>query len=761
MPHARAATAGSATGGARLRLLVASFVLLFLELACIRWFPAHVLYLTFFTNVVLLACFLGMSLGCLAARARRDWLRWTPPLLAGAMAAAHGVDYLAVDRAALFSVATAQHADEVFFGTGYHEGLARFVVPIEAVGGFFFVVLALAFVGLGQELGRALNQIPGRIGAYMLNVAASMAGIAAFAALSRFAIGPLGWFAVAAAAVALLLAWHGPSLRAAARTAAIGSLLAWLGLAAIPSLPGRIHPQDRLVERQHFWSPYYRIDFETGARRLGLWVNRIGHQRMFRRDDARVHGYGLVHRLNRDAGGAPFRRVLVIGAGSGNDLSQALVWGAARVDAVELDPVLQRIGAAHHPDRPYDDPRVQVHIDDGRNFLGRTDRRYDLIVYAMVDSLVLHSGYSNLRLESYLFTRQAFADVRRRLAPGGVFVAYNHFAEGVLVARLFRTLAEVWEQEPLVFALPYRPVIDPDRPAGFTMVMVGATEPIRAAFAGAASYAFAADRPSLPEAPSGFAAPAAAAGARLERVGPARVIVPDDLQAATDDWPFFYVRRPMIPALSRRWCLVVGVLGAALLWLFGRGRRPEPSGAATRLLRPEMFLLGAGFLLVETKAVVHMALLFGGTWTVNAIVFFSILAMILLANSIALRLAVGTRPLLPYALLLLTLAMNAVVPLGAFLGLAPAARAALSSALAFSPILFAGIVFALAFRRSRAPDLDLGSNVAGAMAGGLLEHGSTLVGFRGLLVVAMVLYALAAWSSRRAPGGAPRRASCP
>ncbi|MBL8799582.1 MAG: hypothetical protein JNM56_37210, partial [Planctomycetia bacterium] len=66
---------------ARLNLFLISVLILFLELACIRWFPAHVLFLTFFTNTVLLACFLGMSLGCLAADHARRYIVATPYLL--------------------------------------------------------------------------------------------------------------------------------------------------------------------------------------------------------------------------------------------------------------------------------------------------------------------------------------------------------------------------------------------------------------------------------------------------------------------------------------------------------------------------------------------------------------------------------------------------------------------------------------------------------------------------------------------------------
>ena len=62
-------------------LFLISFLGLFLELACIRWFGSTVVFLTFFTNLVLMACFLGLSVGCLAARSRRDWIAAVVPLL--------------------------------------------------------------------------------------------------------------------------------------------------------------------------------------------------------------------------------------------------------------------------------------------------------------------------------------------------------------------------------------------------------------------------------------------------------------------------------------------------------------------------------------------------------------------------------------------------------------------------------------------------------------------------------------------------------
>jgi hypothetical protein len=155
-----------------------------------------------------------------------------------------------------------------------------------------------------------------------------------------------------------------------------------------------------------------------------------------------------------------------------------------------------------------------------------------------------------------------------------------------------------------------------------------------------------------------------------------------------------------------------------------------------------MFFLGAGFMLIETKAVVHLALLFGSTWVVNSVVFFAVLVMILAANLFVAK----ARPerLGPYyAGLLVSLALNALIPLDVFLGMDRTVRTVGSCLLVFVPIFFAGVVFATAFRRTPDPDRAFGANIAGAMAGGLAENSSMLLGFQQLMLVAIAFYALA------------------
>jgi SAM-dependent methyltransferase len=743
-------------------LVLISLLILFLELAAIRWFPAHVLYLTFFTNVVLLASFLGMSVGCLAAGHQRTYLTWTPLLLVVALAAAHAVEISSRSFARFVDVGNQASPQQVFFGTEYHsQDLSRYAIPVELLCGFFFLIIALAFVGPGQELGRALKRWPQRVQAYTLNIIGSIAGIVLFAACSWLELSSFWWFLLIAAGIAYFF-FLSPRRRLPKK------LFSWIATAIllilVAGLAAFVPAGNDFRETQQFWSPYYRIDFKKAE--LSLSVNLIYHQQMVARNQP-YPAYALPHLLNRDAGRLPFAEVLIIGAGSGNDVSRALQWGAQHVDAVEIDPAINRLGRQYHPDQPYQDPRVEIHLDDGRNFLRSTTRKYDLIIYALVDSLVLHSGYSNIRLESFLFTEQAFEDVHRHLKPNGNFVIYNYFRQGWLAARLQKGLEEVFGAgNALVLTLPYRKEIEPDRATfgDFTVFFAGDTSALRNAFAQHPDYWLRNDQPPEPTSPNGFGSGPPAltvlrtptteqeqAAAQWQHFGLATVIPPStDLRTATDDWPFLYLRGPMIPTQSWRGMLIMGGLGLLLIFLFlPRRKRPATATRSGTALNTQLFFLGAGFMLVETKAVVSMALLFGSTWVVNSVVFLAVLIMILLANLWALR----SRParLWPYyAALIITLAVNAVVPLDFFLGMNRSIQVLASCLLVFVPVLFAAVIFAASFKRTGEPDRAFGMNIAGAMVGGLAEYSSMLLGFQYVVLVAVLFYAISTVGLRSA-----------
>jgi spermidine synthase len=727
-------------------LFLISFLGLFLELACIRWFGSTVIFLTFFTNLVLMACFLGLSVGCLAAPSRSYYIEIVLPLLSFTMILAFCLLYSYVRIGDLMiDVGSQSSPEQIYFGTESRtRDLAAFVIPLEVIAGAFFALISLSFVGIGQTMGRAFDAIPSPIAAYTVNLLGSLAGIAGFGLLSYLQTTPPWWFAIACGLVLYFIKQPANLRRPLARLVSVGaSALLVGGLVLTADLPDLGKGASALTT----WSPYYKIRFEPDTRQL--YVNNIQHQEMH---DLTQGGafYQVPYLMNRDAGGPPFEDVLIIGAGSGNDVATALAQGAKHVDAVEIDPVLDEIGRQHHPNRHGVDPRVSRYIDDGRSFVRSTRKTYDLIVYALVDSLVLHSGYSSIRLESFLFTEQAFRDLKDHLKPTGALVIYNYYRQGWVVGRLAKLAKRVFQTEPIVLSLPYQAAITPREHQGnrLSFFIVGSSE----------SKALQALGARLRGDQFYWVHPNASANGRQNvygpqpprvqgtqpsewyKLGPAQVQTEGVGRLPTDDFPFLYLRDPMIPGLNLRGMLIVAVLSLVILFVLAPIRSSRPNG--------QMFFLGAGFMLLETKGVVHMALLFGSTWMVNSIVFAAILLMALLSNLFVI--VRKPRRLWPYyALLLASLLLNLGVPMTSFLALPGAARVVVSCLVVFVPVLFAGIVFAASFRTSKRPDLDFGSNIGGVILGGLSENLSLAVGFNNLLILAIVYYGLSALLARQ------------
>src|SRR5207302_2650974 len=97
---------------------------------------------------------------------------------------------------------------------------------------------------------------------------------------------------------------------------------------------------------------------------------------------------------------------------------------------------------------------------------------------------------------------------------------------------------------------------------------------------------------------------------RLQRIVPTSLRHSGNNPSTTDDWPFLYLRDRLIPDFTIRSMIILGVLGLGMVYLFLPHRR--------FVLDSRMFFLGTAFLLLETRAITQMALLFGSTWVVNS-----------------------------------------------------------------------------------------------------------------------------------------------
>ena len=206
------------------------------------------------------------------------------------------------------------------------------------------------------------------------------------------------------------------------------------------------------------------------------------------------------------------------------------------------------------------------------------------------------------------------------------------------------------------------------------------------------------------------------------------------IDVATDDWPFFYMPRRVYPYSYLGLVALLLVLTILLIRNF-TGESPAYNQAM-------FFLLGAGFMLIETKAITELGLTFGNTWQIIGIVISGILVMAFLANAMVDRFTIRNLAI-PFGLLFATIIVGYVVALyggfpSTFLGRLG------SVILLTSPIFFSGVVFSTALRTDSNISRIMAANLFGAMCGGLLEYNAMKFGFRSLYIFGLVLYALAA-----------------
>jgi spermidine synthase len=657
--------------------------------------PAYIRLLAYFSNFILLASFLGIGIGCLLAPVRARLFAWFPVL----MAAVIGVVYAFRLEVALPT------SGSIYFSSG----TADPVVAIETtlLLPILFVAVAALLATAAQRMAREMAAVAPLKG-YTLNVAGSLAGVVAFGVISWLELPPMVWFAAAFAAVIplLLVAEPGNGDAGAAavvrrRPAARAATVVDIALLAVALVLVQI------MARGALWSPYYKITVGQEGADTVIEVNNIFHQSM-----APVAHKEYFYTWPYKAFGDTFANVLILGAGSGTDVAAALQHGAKHVDAVEIDPTIIRLGRALHPDHPYDDPRVTVINDDARHFLRTTTKKYDLVVFALIDSLTLQSSFAGVRLESYMFTEESFRAVRDRLGPDGLLVVYNYFREKWLVDRLANTAAAAFGREPRVHVHEAR--------AYLGVILAGPR------------LASLTSDPVVPD--------RVAAYNQSPEPAPARTHVRDgSVEPATDDWPFLYlhdrhVPRHYIAALA----LILVVSVVAVLWTL-RGQRGAWSW--------EFFFLGAGFMLLETKAIIQFALLWGSTWVVASLAIAAVLTMALAANYIVSRVQIRHRWLVGTVLIAL-LALNALIPVGRVAFESRAAESGFYAVLMFSPILCAGLLFGAAIKRSTSLPRDYGTNLLGAMVGGVAEYLSLVTGFSPLLALVAAFYVGALMTAR-------------
>ncbi|MBK8575832.1 MAG: hypothetical protein IPN90_09200 [Elusimicrobia bacterium] len=669
----------------KIDLLVASFLLLFLELALIRWVSASAFIMAYFANIILVGCFLGFGIGCSLKNKR--------PLFTGALLLLF-IILLSCRLIEGQRFANPFSDSEFIFSA---QGSFRWTAALMGL----YVLIVFLFIFIGQKIGSLLDLFPPLEG-YALNIIGSLIGTISFALCSYWQTIPTVWFVVCG----LLFLWlQRKSLWPFVTTAVImiGSILI-------------VHTQ----QANALWSPYYKIQInrmspiESGS--FQLLVNNDQHQlalnltETISKKDLFHHHWEKIYQYPYRALGRSARRVLVLGSGTGNDVAAALRAGAQQIDAVELDPAIFSLGSKLHPERPYQDPRVRIHINDARHFLRFNQEKYDVVILGWLDSHRLFSTLSSVRQDNFMYTADSFQQVTSHLTDDGVLFLSFYVARGWVAQKIFGMLNSAFGHAPHIYNYPG---------GGY----------------GEMGHIFSiGKRPSfLPPPIEGF-----------NNLAPLyETLLPSPIP--TDDWPYLYYREK---SLSKEYASVLGFLLIlsilATVSVIPRPIRSQPIHFA-------FFFLGAGFMLLETKNITKLALIYGSTWQTTSIVVIAVLSIIL-ASIVLIKYGWEPSPRWTWILLFGSLFLSSLWNEQWVQGGPSWAGGVLTTLILSLTFGLSNIIFIRLFATVKNPSLALGLNLLGAVVGGVAEYGTLLVGMRAMYLVVIFFYG-AAWLFTK--GGPP------
>ncbi|MBW1810123.1 MAG: methyltransferase domain-containing protein [Deltaproteobacteria bacterium] len=660
-----------------------------MELALIRWLPGQVRVLAYFPNLILISAFLGLGIGCL--RAKKRSLLWLWPL---SLATLFGC-FFALSHVVFTHDPESEQLWLLYFDLPRDAPVVEGVhLPIILA----FILSAISFIPLGQFIAKRLNtfsKYSSSLWGYSWDILGSLLGVVGFAMVCFLQQFPVTWFAIVFVVGLVLFL---PKKRLL--LVYVPGALLCLGIVV-------------LAEKAAYYSPYYSINTDrdpatSGEAGFFVMTNGSYHQKAISLRRAKEttsewhrklkHGYHLPF----DQLKKPARRVLVLGAGTGNDVAVLLDHGAESIDAVEIDPLILEIGRKYHPDRPYDSPRVRTINTDARQHLNSCDEKYDLIVFGTLDSTTKLSALSNVRLDNFVYTLEGMQAACDCLTPDGGMVLYFAVAKNYIEDHLLGAIVSAFGQFPAGYSGEF---------GMFTRIyMLGP--------------AFSHMRGDLVQYEEKFF----------------NEILPT-IEVPTDDWPYLYLRSRGVNNFYLS--LMAIFAGLAVIGVFLVSREMRASVAKFSKIDFEMFLFGTAFLLIETKFITAMNLVWGATWLTSAVVFGSVLSMILLATIV-----MKLKPLrwwLAVAGLLLTLLATYFVPPHFLLCHNSLVKLVLSVFFVGMPVFFASACFALRFRDRAHVDLAFGWNLLGAVAGGLMEFFSMAVGLKALSLVAIAAYLGVVW----------------
>jgi len=701
-------------------LFLVSFLMLFIEIALIRWVSTESRIFAYVNNLVLLSCFLGIGIGCyLSDKKPRLYISIMALSILIILIKAPLRLNIADQNLHIFRdipLLLSTFTDSVVWG----EPAISFTVWTTFLGlsvtFLLFLIIIFILIPMGQILGSVFNQYKNPITAYSINVVASILGIWCFALFSFQYIAPIYWlFVVIFLFIALYYSRDNRS-----KTKFYTILLALILLISAAFLSN-----GREDAAQTIWTPYQKLkikDFTDEYTQINrgyiIDVNNVSYMTLLNLSDNFISGhpgYYSTELRQFSQYDIPYlfyagaEDVLILGSGGGNDVAGALRNNVKSIDAVEIDPGIYNLGVKYHPEKPYSDLRVNVFIDDARSFMKKSDKMYDIISFGLLDAHTLSSSYNNTRIDHYVYTLESFRKASRLLKKNGILTVIFAAQRPWIEKRIYFLLWEVFGSPPLTF----RKSDGGNYGWGGTMYITGRDHKIIEDVLTA--------NPQLKQ----YLESRSLTFSREDYEN-------DPICLTTDDWPYFYLEKAMIPNMHLCLMILLGLL------LVGAGKTIFTAG---RKLNLHFFFLGAAFLLLEFQNISKSTLLFGSTWLVNGIIITAILVLILAANLFVARFKLTSLKSI-YILLIISILLSYVVPVNMFNTLGYWPKSIIAGILLNLPIFFAGMIFIYSFKRTTGKSVAFGSNLLGAACGGILESLSFVIGIKLLLPIIGLFYLL-------------------
>ncbi len=429
----------------RAQMFFASCLALFLELAVVRWLGSEIHIFAFLGNIPLILIFFALGFGAAMAKPRVSVRRGLPYAMPFILAF-FGMTVFTVFSSVLLPTGSdvwVWNTSGAFLRTTPTQVAFAFV-PYLLTLGFYLSMTFVLFFGIGEVLREKLQRFSSPLDAYAFDLAGSMAGVLIFTGMSFLQLSPVWWVLFGLLLLFLVIKIPRPAIL----IALIAVIIVWIGTS------------------NAVWSPDYMIQVAPNVPAYGskpdainLYVNESYFHQMVDLSSSSVAEHATDSVITEAVADYdfPYRfithlgSVLVVGAGSGNDVASALRHGATHVDVVEIDPGILQLGKELHPEHPYNDPRVTLHVNDARSFFETTDKKYNTIVYGLLDSHASISSFSDVRLDNFVYTQEGFAAAKQHLATGGSVVISFGAGDDWLLQRIETMIQGTYGQDPLVF----------------------------------------------------------------------------------------------------------------------------------------------------------------------------------------------------------------------------------------------------------------------------------------------------------------------